>query len=115
MAIWLEESAASWYKIYRGVADFGCTVNTPTMDFTAQLSCFLGLQRSYARSDTFKECRGADNRLSLREFLLIYEGGFQSCRAGEFTIEEQFPARLQQYYSQVTGGRPLNFDPILNP
>ena len=115
LAIWLEESAASWYKTYPKVADFGCTVNTPIMDFTAQLSCFLGLQRSYAHSDTFKECRGADNRLTLREFLLIYEGGFQSCRAGEFTIEKQFPDRLQQYYSQVTAGRTLNLNQILNP
>lgn len=115
MAIWLEESAASWYKTYPKVADFGCAVNTPRMDFNAQLSCFLGLQSNYANSDTFAECRGSDDRLSMREFLLIYEGGFQSCRAGEFTIEPQFPDRIQRYYSQVSGNRSLNFDQILNP
>ncbi len=115
MAIWLEESAASWYKSYPNVADFGCAVNTPRMNFTAQIGCFLSLQRNYASGDQFKECRGSDDQLSMREFLLIFEGGYQSCRAGDFTIEPQFPARIQQYYSQVTGGQTLDFDQILNP
>ena len=110
MAIWLEESAASWYKSYPNVADFGCAVHTPRMDFSAQIGCFLSLQRNYASGDQFKECRGGDDQLSMREFLLIFEGGYQSCRAGDFTIEPQFPTRIQQYYSQVTGGQTLDFN-----
>lgn len=109
MAIWLEESGASLYSSYPDVADFGCAVNTPRNDFNAQVACFLRLKNSYASGSQWKECRGSDDQLSLHEFFLIFEGGYQSCRAGEFTIEPQFPDRIKNYYSLVTGGKTLNF------
>ncbi len=110
MSIWVEESGASNYASYPNVADFGCTSVTRA-DFEAQLSCFLSLWNTYSTSPQFKECRGSDNVLSLREFLLVYEGGFKSCNANTWTAEPGFPSRLRNYYQVITGGGQLDFGP----
>jgi len=108
MSIWIEESGASNYALYPNVADFGC-ISQDRANFGVQLSCFLELKERYSTSPMFRECRGADNQLSLREFLLIYEGGFASCKADDFLAEPDFPQRLQRYYEILTGGKQLDF------
>ncbi|KKQ84513.1 MAG: Peptidase M23B [Candidatus Woesebacteria bacterium GW2011_GWB1_38_8] len=108
MAIWLEESGASDYGRYPTVADFGC-IRFPRADFNSQLNCFLSLWGKYESTEQFRICRGEDNELSLREFLLIYEGGFGSCKADAFIAEPQFPKRIRNYYRLVTGRTDLDF------
>lgn len=110
MAIWIEESGASNYALYPTVADFGC-ISSERGNFDVQLSCFLSLWKTYSTSSSFQECRGSDNELSLREFLLIYEGGYKSCRANTWTAESGFPDRLRKYYTVLTGGGQLEFGP----
>jgi len=108
MSIWIEESGASNYYRYPGVADFGC-ISKKRMDFNIQFTCWLGLWESYSEKAMFRECRGEDDLLSLREFLLIYEGGYRSCRKGNFIVEPGFPKRLKDYYEVVTDGGKLDF------
>jgi len=108
ISIWIEESGASDYGRYPGVADFGC-IRFPREDFNSQLNCFLSLWSKYESTEQFRVCRGEDNKLSLREFLLIYEGGFRSCENNQFLAEPQFPRRIREYYSKVTGGAELDF------
>ncbi|MCJ7826026.1 hypothetical protein MUP56_00200, partial [Patescibacteria group bacterium] len=95
LAIWVEESGAG-----RSGPQFGCTSIDPS--FYPQLDCFLNLWDTYATDSRFEECRGSDNQLSLREFMLIYEGGFKSCRSGEFGTEPAFPEQLKDWYDKLT-------------
>ena len=126
MAIWLEESAASWYSSYPDVADFGCAVLYPRMDFTAQLGCFLGLKGAYANRP---RCI-AGTTLTVKDFMLTFSEGFSACKNTDGTLptdtcidssgatvshyqnfcnNPQFPDRIKNYYSLVTGGKTLNF------
>ncbi len=132
MAIWLEESAASWYSSYPDVADFGCAVNTPRMDFKSQLACFLNLKSAYSNRPLCK----AGSSLSYEDFLLVFSEGFAACRNTDGSIPEpdgkcfdkgdnpvshyrrfcsnvQFPDRIKNYYQLVTGGKSLDFSSTL--
>jgi hypothetical protein len=107
LAIWIEETGASNSTTYgTGIHDFGCT-RYPTNDFSAQFNCWLGLPKYYGKDSLFKVCRGDDGILNLREFMLIYEGGFKSCESGDWQMEPKFPARLNTVYSLLTGGGDL--------
>lgn len=104
MAIWLEETHA-------GTAsnkDFGCSERYG-VGFDVQLECWLGLWEKYSTSSTFAECRGSDGLLSTREFFLIYEGGFKSCRANDWTAEPNFQKNLTAVYKMVTNGGVIDF------
>jgi|GEM_PF-5215266 len=95
IAIWVEESGAG-----RAGPQFGCTKVDHI--FQTQLECFLNLWDTYATRKDFTECRGSDNTLDLREFMLIYEGGFKSCRSGQFGTEPTFPEKLKDWYDKLT-------------
>lgn len=115
MAIWIEESGASYYAKYPTVADFGCAVNTPRADFAAQLTCFLGLKSFYSGS-TFNSCRSGSG-VTMNDFLLIFSEGFNACKPEnascykKFCLNPQFPGRIRDYYSRVSGGRSLPTNP----
>ena len=126
MAIWLEESAASWYSTYPNSADFGCTVGGwQRMNFTDQITCFMNLRGAYKRRST--DCFTNGSTLSYQDFLLIFaEGNEGACKntTGVCTLADgstvphyhnfcnnaQFPGRIQNYYSLVTGGKSLNLN-----
>lgn len=110
MAVWIEESGASYYGKYPGVADMGC-IYYPRENFDAQVDCFLRLWTLFSgnTNEIYKMCRGKDQVLSFREFLLIYEGGGNSCASNNFMAEPNFPNRLRYFYGLVTGGSKLNF------
>lgn len=123
MAIWLEESAASWYDTYPNSADFGCVVGRNRMDFNDQISCFLNLKGAYANRPSTCLTSGGP---TYEGFLLIFsEGNAGACRDDtatctlpdgntvphyrNFCTNPQFPDRIRQYYQLVTGGKSLNF------
>lgn len=101
MAIWIEESGASNYSRHQNVADFGC-ISKERNNFDIQLTCFLNLREKYSTSDMFARCRGNDGILSVEEFLLIFEGGFASCDAGNAVLEPGFPGLLKSHYLTIT-------------
>lgn len=115
MAIWIEESGASDYSQFPTVADFGCAVNTPRADFGAQLTCFLGLRASYAAS-RFDSCR-VGSGVTMNDLLLIFSEGFNACKPEnpscyrKFCLNPQFPDRIRDFYSRVSGGRSLPANP----
>ena len=113
LAIWAEESRASNYEyldsVGRGnVADFGCTVGITRRDYLAQSTCFLNLLSAYGSPlhmtcASKLACRMDENRYpTMLDFMLIFEGGNQSCRENRFTIEPLFPAALEEYYRIVS-------------
>lgn len=101
MAIWIEETAAGTAS----KRDFGCSTSAGT-GFDNQWRCWIGLWDKYAYGNQFAECRGIDQNpeLSLREFMLIYEGGYKSCRNNEFLAERGFDSAIHKFYNLVTGG-----------
>ena len=115
MAIWIEESGASDYSQFPTVADFGCAVNTPRTDFTSQLTCFLSLKANYSQS-RFDSCRQGSG-VTMNDFLLIFSEGFNACNPAnascykKFCLNPQFPDRIRNFYSRVSGGRSLPSNP----
>jgi hypothetical protein len=95
MSIWIEESGAG-----RAGAQFGCTKVDP--DFNTQLGCFVNLWNTYANDSRFAECRGADGKLNMKEFMLTYSGGYKDCRSGNFDREPTFPEKIKDWYNKVT-------------
>jgi len=123
LAIWAEESWASNYTDLARynlvpVADMGCAVNTPRNDFAAQSACWHRLKSAYGSSGHFTAemaCRTDSNGcLTMRDFLMIFEGGGASCRANDFVLEPLFPDRIRQYYGLASNGQTLNFNQVLS-
>lgn len=100
LTIWLEESGASDYSQYPGVADFGC-ISLDRANFRVQFDCFLGLFGDYTGY--------LGHSPSFEEWMLIFSEGFawmdeSSPYYYKFCSNSQFPGRVQNFYRQVTGG-----------
>ncbi len=113
MAIWIEESGASDYEQFPVVYDFGCRGSTPNNDFNAQISCFLNLKNFYL-SPIFDSCKSsASGPITMEDFLLIFSEGFRACDSNDsdcyrsYCTNPQFPQRIRDFYSRVSGGRSL--------
>ncbi len=113
MAIWIEESGASDYEQFPVVYDFGCMGSTPNNNFNAQISCFLNLKNFYL-SPIFEPCRlSTSGPITMKDFLLIFSEGFRACDPSDTTCyrnyctNPQFPQRIVDFYSRVSGGRSL--------
>lgn len=111
LAIWVAESGASNYRLFPDVADFGCT-RTPRENFDSQIDCFLSLWGKYFTEEQYSSCRGGDNTLSNREFLLIFYQGPQRCPEKEFVPNPEYPERIRKIYSLVTGGGDIDFSGV---
>jgi len=113
MAIWIEESGASDYEQFPVVYDFGCMGSTPNNDFNAQISCFLNLKNFYL-SPIFDSCKSSTSGpILMEDFLLIFSEGFRACDPNDTTCyrnyctNPQFPQRIKDFYSRVSGGKSL--------
>ena len=113
MAIWIEESGASDYEQFPVVYDFGCMGSTPNNDFNAQISCFLNLKNFYL-SPIFDSCKiSTGGPVTMEDFLLIFSEGFRACDPNDTTCyrnyctNPQFPQRIKDFYSRVSGGKSL--------
>ena len=103
LAIWLEESGASDYASYPGVADFGCT-SSPRENIIAQLQCFLELQDYFLRESAYQPCayaREPEGYFTPREFLQLFAGGLTACLDDNFGERGDFYATIDPFYRNV--------------
>lgn len=88
VAIWIEESGASYYEKYTDVSDFGCAVNTPKMDFQAQLDCYVKLKNAYL---------GKCDPLTTEKYLKIFSSG--GCV--DYGTNPNFSDQIQNIYKAI--------------
>lgn len=108
LAIWLEESGASNCQQFPGVADFGCAVNTPRENFTAQAACFMNLPSAYANpANTFfqpcreRDCPAGQQELTVEKFLQTYSGGPNACVNDNFGSNPHFDQQIHEFFKAI--------------